>query len=329
MSERVTVRVHGKRERRVARAPGLWALCALFTASAAQADEPARAEAAAQVESSARADTTWLPGDARAITHATSASRDTALLDVIAYPRISVTLGGEFGLARVKKRGVSFAPGIFALFNLESRTKAKQLFPAPGGDSDLWRGILAYELTCAFEDVAERVLGERGGLELALGYYHESEHHSASNHRVQPGQLPDHPELRGRPQISDFFMLDGAVRGMWKKFEVVTRLQGKVFSNGPVSQHEPYRFAIGGDLLLRSRHHPRFQPFSASFGEVVHSSIARDANNLRSLLGVAIPGAFGELSLYLSLSTGAGKGLLLPVHDTDVGLGLKYSPFKS
>jgi hypothetical protein len=272
---------------------------------------------------------TWLPGDAREITHATSASRDTALLDGILYPRISVTLGGEFGLLRYRAGPVSLRPGVFALFNLESRTKAKHFFPAPGGDSDLWRGILAYELTCAFDRFAERHMGEAGALELALGYYHESEHHSAGNEPAQPDDGPDHPELRGRPQIDNFVMLDLAARTRWAKFEFVGRVQSKLFINGPASQHEPFRYGIGGDAIVRARHHPRVQPFSANFLEVLSSPVRRDANTFRSLLGVAFPGVFGEFSLYMSLTTGAGKGLLIPVNETDFGGGLRYSPFRS
>jgi hypothetical protein len=30
----------------------------------------------------------------------------------------------------------------------------------------------------------------------------------------------------------------------------------------------------------------------------------------------------------LSLTAGAGKGLLIPVNDTDFGGGLRYSPFR-
>jgi hypothetical protein len=309
--------------------------------SSAQAREPSSAQpepSSAQAPESTSAEGSepaseprfrWLPGDARQISHASSASRDTALLEGILYPRISVTLGSEFGLLRYRAGPVSLRLGLFALFNLESRTKAKHFFPAPGGDSDLWRGVLGYELTCAFERFAQRHMGEAGALELALGYYHESEHHSAGNNRPLPGDGPDHPELRGRPQLNNFVMADVAARNMWAKFELVGRIQGKAFANGPATPHEPFRIGVGGDLIVRARHLSWLQPFSANFLELLISPVRRDANTFRSLLGVAFPGVFGELSLYLSLTTGAGKGLLIPVNDTDFGGGLRYSPFRS
>jgi hypothetical protein len=273
--------------------------------------------------------TEWLPGDARRITRNTSASRDVGALDVVVYPRFSVTFGTEFGLVRLKKGPVSFVPGVFALFNLESQSKSKQIFPAPGGDSNLWRGILGYELSCSFDRFAERFLGERGALEVAIGYLHESEHHSASNGVLPPGSEPDHPELRGRPQLSNWLAFDLAGRTELAHFELVARGQGKGFVNGPLSQHEPFRYGLSADVIVRSRHHARVQPFLATFGEILHSPITRDANSFRALLGAAFPGTYGELSLFLSLSTGANKGLLIPLHTTDVGGGLRYAPFRS
>jgi hypothetical protein len=270
----------------------------------------------------------WLPGDARQISHASSASRDTALLEGILYPRISVTLGTEFGLLRYRAGPVSLRPGLFALFNLESRTKATHFFPAPGGDSDLWRGILGYQFSCAFDRFAERFMGEAGALELTLAYFHESEHHSAGNNRAEPGDGPDHPELRGRPQLNNFVMGDLAARTTLAKIELVGRFQSKIFTNGEPTPHEPFRFGVGGDLIVRARHLSWLQPFSANFFELLGSPVRRDASTFRSLLGIAFPGVFGELSVYLSLTTGAGKGLLIPVNDTDFGGGLRYSPFR-
>ncbi len=268
-----------------------------------------------------------LPGDARAISHATSASRDTALLEAIVAPRLSVTLGSEFGLFALTRRNLSMRMGLFALLGIESRTPTTQFFPAPGGDSSLWRGLLGYELTFSALELARSLLGERGGAELALGYYHESDHHTAGNDPVEPGDKPEHPGLRGRPQIGNFVMADLALRGEVAKLGWMVREQNKLFTNGAVDAQEPYRFGIGGDLLVRGLHHPMFQPFSATFAEVLSSSLRKDARSLRSLLGVAIVGEYGELSAYLSFETGAQKGLLLIEERTAFGGGLRYSPF--
>ena len=303
-------------------------LCVGAGSVAGQTAEPASAAPSTSAAAVAGR-LTFLPGDARAISRASSASRDTALLEGVLYPRISVTFGTEFGLLLYRAGPVSIRPGLFALFNLESRSKAKHLFPAPGGDSDLWRGILGYELTCSFDELASRYLGSRGGLELALGYYHESEHHSASNGVLPEGSPPDHPELRGLPQMNNYTMLDAAVRTSWQKIELLGRLQGKLFLNGPATYREPFRYGVGGDIVVRSRHLENVQPFWSNFAEILSSPLSRDANTFRSLLGLAFPGFIGELSVYLALTVGAGKGLLIPVHDTDLGAGLRYSPFRS
>lgn len=309
---------------RVAGLALLWLLTSQL--ASAQAPAPARTlEAAPTVAPEPRF--TWLPGDARVISHASSASRDTAVLEGILYPRISVTFGTEFGFFRYRAGPVSLRPGLFALFNLESRTKAKHFFPAPGGDSDLWRGTLGYQLACSFDRFAERYLGERGALELTAGYFHESEHHSARNGRLMEGEGPDHPELRGLPQMNNFLIGDLAARTTYHKIEFVARVQGRLFVNGEATQREPFTWGLGGDVIVRARHLAWVQPFSATFGEILKSPVMRDANTIRTLLGVAFPGVWGELSLYLSLTSGAGKGLLIPVHDTDFGGGLRYSPF--
>lgn len=302
------------------------AMLAARPSASAQAVPPQSVPAAGEPEP------TWelLAGDAREITHATSASRDTALLEAIVAPRLSVTLGGEFAMLAYRPGPVSLRAGLFALFSLESRTPTTQLFPAPGGDSDLWRGILGYELTCVFDRFAQRHLGDRGALELAFGYYHESEHHSASNHPVKPGEGPDHPELRGRPQISNFVMADLALRKVFfGELELVVREQNKLFTNGKPDAHEPFEYGFGGDLIVRYRHYTWMQPFSATFAELLTSPVLRDARSVRSLLGVAFPGRFGEVSVYTSIDAGAQKGLLIPVERTGFGGGVRYSPFGS
>jgi hypothetical protein len=81
---------------------------------------------------------------------------------------------------------------------------------------------------------------------------------------------------------------------------------------------------------LRGEHAATFvaRESSANFYELLGSPVWRNVHSFRSLLGVAFPGRFGELSVCLSLSAGAGKGLLIPVNDTDFGAGLRDSPFR-
>src|SRR5450432_2370674 len=206
-------------------------LCALAGASIGLLSYPARA---AEAEPLA-----WLPGDAREISRSSSASRDTAALEAIVAPRFSVTLGTELGILRWKVPGVAVRVGALALFGLESRTPSQRLLPAPGGDSDLWRGILAYEISGSFDRFA-RELGRHAALELAIGYYHESDHHTASNAPLVPGAPPDHPELRARPQVGNFVSADLAVRFQVRVLEVVLRQQAKLFANGAADRRAPF-----------------------------------------------------------------------------------------
>jgi hypothetical protein len=272
----------------------------------------------------------WLPGDARQVSRSSSASRYTAALEAILAPRFSVTLGSEFGLFAWRPGAFTLRAGALALFGLESRTPSQRLLPAPGGDSDLWRGVLGYELAVSLDRLAAAALGQHGALEVALGYYHESEHHTASNDPVVPGAAPDHPELRGRPQIGNFVAFDFAARLPFEPLEVVIRHQSKLFTNGGATQQTPFRAGTGEELVLQlHRVLPGVTPFWSTSAEVL---IARDrppARYFRSLLGVALPGMRGEVRLYASYDVGAGKGLLIPERQNALGAGLRYTPFDS
>jgi len=49
--------------------------------------------------------------------------------------------------------------------------------------------------------------------------------------------------------------------------------------------------------------------------------------DLRTLLGVSLPGVKGELRLYASFDAGAEKGLLITEQQTALGAGFRYTPF--
>ncbi len=270
---------------------------------------------------------TWLPGDAREISRSSSASRDTAAFDAVVYPRFAVTLGSELGLLAWRTPSRTWRLGALALFELESRTKSRRLFPAPGGDSDLWRGILAYEVSCSFDELA-RALGEHGALEAAAGYYHESEHHTASNEPVTATSTPDGPDLRARPQIGNYLAADFAARVPAGHVELVLRNQAKWFVNGELSERAPFRAGTSAELVVQVHGLTRvLLPFSASYAEALLAPRRTSAHFFRTLLGCAFPGKSGELRLFAALSSGAGDGLLIPQHETALGGGLRYTPF--
>jgi hypothetical protein len=272
----------------------------------------------------------WLPGDARQVSHACSASRDTAALEAIVAPRFSVTLGSEFALIAWRPAGFTLRAGTLALFGLESRTPSRQLFPAPGGDSDLWRGILGYELALSFDRLATDALGRHGALEIAAGYYHESEHHTASNDPVVPGAPPDDPDLRGRPQIGNFLAADLAARFQVDSLELILRHQSKLFVNGEPTAVTPFRAGTGDELVFQLHGVlPGLTPFWSTAAEVLIATDRPPARYFRSLVGISLPGIRGELRLYASYDAGAEKGLLIPDRQHTAGAGLRYTPFDS
>src|SRR5687768_16408035 len=63
----------------------------------------------------------FLPGASRAISHAGSASRDTAALGLVILPRVVVTGGAEIAVFAIEGSGLTFRPGFFGMLELESR----------------------------------------------------------------------------------------------------------------------------------------------------------------------------------------------------------------
>lgn len=270
----------------------------------------------------------WLPGDAREVSRGSSASRDTAAVEAIVAPRFSVTLGSELGLVAWHESGLTLRCGALALFGLESQTRSKRLFPAPGGDSNLWRGILGYELALSFDRVARLALGEHGGLEVALGYYHESDHHTASNDPITPGLAPDHPDLRGRPQIGNSLSVDFASRIQTGSLEVILRQQAKLFVNGQATETKPFQAGTAQELVFQLHQVlPGVTPFWSSVAEVLLAKGRAATRDFRTLLGVSLPGVRGELRLYASFDAGAERGLLITEHQNALGAGFRYAPF--
>ena len=283
----------------------------------------------ADAETSAAGAFRLLPGASRAIPRTTSASRDAPVLEIVVAPRPATTLGGEFALlALTPTPGTTLRLGLWGIFAVESRTATRRVFPAPGGDADLWRGAIAYSAALSFDDAGQH-WGERGAQELTVSYVHESEHHTASN---LPGMGLDHPELRGLPQIGNAFVLDTAMRfPLPDRWKLLGRYQHKLFVNG---RHEsppaPFTNAPGADVELRWRRPAHVQPFASLFAEYLFArrQQAAPAYFLRCLSGVVVR-ADGpwELSVFAVLDAGDGKGLLIGHRETHVGAGLRFAFF--
>ena len=270
----------------------------------------------------------WLPGEAREVSRSSSASRDTAAVEAIVAPRFSVTLGSEFALVAWQTSDFTLRGGVLALFGLESRTRSKRLFPAPGGDSNLWRGILGYEIAASFDRIASEALGKHGALELSVGYYHESDHHTASNELIAVDAIPDHPDLRGRPEIGNYLSADFASRFALGPLMVILRQQAKLFVNGAATPALPFRAGTSTEVTLQLHQALGAAiPFLATAGEELFATERPSVRNVRSQLGVALPGLSGELRLYASYDAGAERGLLITEQQHTFGGGFRYVPF--
>ncbi len=188
---------------------------------------------------------------------------------------------------------------------------------------------MGYELALSFDRLAKLALGKHGGLEVALGYYHESDHHTASNEPVTPGLGPDHPELRGRPQIGNSLAVDFASRfqagSLWR---LILRQQSKLFVNGPATATTPFRAGTAQELVLQLHQLlPGVTPFWSSTAELLLAKGRAGPRDFRTLLGVSLPGVTGELRLYASFDAGAEKGLLITERENALGAGFRYTPF--
>lgn len=280
-----------------------------------------------------------LPGASRAISHGASASRDTALLGYQLTPYSVLTAGTDLGLVALRAPWLSFRVGYFGMLEIESsrpfRAAGKTFGPVlPIEDIDTWRGLQGLSFALSFDRLARRHLGRRGALELALSFRHESEHFTGTTDG-------DAPRDRDVPHIGDFVMPDLAARIPLGRVDLELRAQEKVFlpvdtgrANG---RRRLYRLALGGDAVVRWRLLPGLHPFTSTFAEWVAGGFAPldgggegrvpDAYLLRNLTGVILPGRFGEIQLFTSLSVGHGKGLHVFREELLLGWGVRVTPF--
>ena len=299
---------------------------ACFVAAALAALAPARSVQAA--EDDEPGPIAVMPGDARVISHSTSASRDVGALSYQVLPRVALGTGGDFAFLGFRFAGLDLRVGMFGLIEVETRDPEPASFMNVPGGPYLWRGVLGYSLALSFGELGERLVGPGGQLELAVSYRHESEHFTGTD----GDNAPLFPEV---PSIGDFIMPDLAVRKALGPIDIELRAQIKAFITPEA--YRAYAAGPGVDLVLRWRALPLLHPFVSFFYERLfgryivrngaHTQVPDNAL-ARGLVGVIIPGEAADLLLYCALSSGNGKGLLAYGEYKDIGWGIRVAFLK-
>ncbi|MDP9034997.1 MAG: hypothetical protein M3O50_09325 [Myxococcota bacterium] len=281
--------------------------------------------------------TTWLPGPARAISRATSASRDTVALEYAYGPRAQASIGAESGLLESRAPDAIWRLGLYAMVGLESAIK-RRLFPP----SELWRGLVGVSLALELPLVARGYFPPGSTFELGLVVGHESDHFT-----VPQTQPP--PAARGIRYGGggNFIAADAAVRlHAGPEVTITVRLQDRVYvssfgllqsrsASDSIARdlHDGLVNAPGTDVVVRWRATTTAQPQLAVFAEhlfshrfVGHPS-APDGNFVRAIGGVVFPGAAGELEPFVSVDAGNGKGWLIDQSELRASAGVRYAAF--
>ncbi|HZF54840.1 MAG TPA: hypothetical protein VE093_39595 [Polyangiaceae bacterium] len=263
----------------------------------------------------------FMPGASRAISHAPSASRDTAALGILVMPQPVLTGGADFALFAIVGSGLTFRPGFFGMLELESGGETERFLPRPGEEVSLWRGLLGYSAAISFDRFAARTIGRGGAMEGVVSYRFENEH------VVLPAAGDATFEREDLPQVGEFIMVDLALRAPFGRWEVETRLQHKFFIlvQGD-DKTAPYQHAPGADVIVRWKAFAKAHFFTSTFAEFfIGSTPARDAFFFRNLTGVTVPGRIGDLSIFAATDVGHGKGFLVDRRGASLGGGLRIS----
>ena len=256
-------------------------------------------------------------GPAREISHSSSASRDTAVLGLVAAPHRILTGGGDFSVLQLSDQKLSLRLGVFAMMELESEGKSSGFDGLlPKGDIHFWRGLYGYSVAASLDDFANRHLGPRGALEFTLNFRHESEHYTGSN---DGGDAIDYSD---RPHIGNFVMLDVAARVPLGRLDLIGRLQHKFY----IPNAGGYSQGPGGDLTVRWRRWNHIHPFSSLFAEYLFGkNIYPDAYLVRNLTGFVVPSRAGDIYLFISADVGHRKGLAVFTEERTLGFGARFA----
>jgi hypothetical protein len=245
-------------------------------------------------------------GPARAISHSSSASRDTFVLGLLAAPHRVLSGGGEFALISFSFDDFTLRLGAQGMLELESEGETQSYLPFPKSDIRFWRGLWGYSAALSFRDVYEVTLTAR----------HESEHYTGSN---SGGAGTDYSDVE---LIGDFLMLDGAARRRFGSLELCARLQYKQF----LPDRSGYTLGPGADVHVRWRRFAHAHPFNSLFAEyLVGAGRFPSAYLVRDLLGVIVPSRHGDIYVFVSGDVGHRKGLAVLTEEATLGFGVRFA----
>jgi hypothetical protein len=284
----------------------------------------------------ARADTTWLPGAARGIPRATSASRDAPVFEYAFGPRAQVSIGAEPGIVEIRRPATTFRIGFHALVGLENATSNRVSPP-----TELWRGMVGASLALALPRLAGARLGPGSEIEVALVVGSESDHASSGSSSTLSPPGPRAIPFGGG---GDFLALDAAVSlPAAGAMAIVVRLQDRIYFNQlplivgdrVVSDivtdglREGLVNAPAVDLVVRWQAKPWLAPQLSVFAEYLfpHDPFVADGQFLRAMAGVVMSGRIGEIEPFASFDGGNGKGLLVQERALRFSAGVRYAPF--
>jgi hypothetical protein len=279
---------------------------------------------------------TWLPGNSHQIERNASASRDAPVLGLTFAPRVEAKAAADFALLKIASGGVALRPGFSGFFDLEhAETGLKGPLPLPGEGNGvmLWRGHFEFSLLLSAERLARDWLGPRGALEVGATVGHESDHVTGEsfNDAPRPGDI-----VSGG---GNFVLYEIAMRkALGGRVMLWARVEDRAYWLGPIA-HAP-----GAEIGLRWHALPHVEPVTSLFGEALlvdhrvnqngesaaeHLQIleAKSGGFVGWLLGIGLPGAFGQLIPFTALDVGNGKGLLINRREIDLSIGVRYAPF--
>ena len=267
-----------------------------------------------------------LPGNAREISRASSASRDTPVLEGAYGPASQSSVGLEFATVRLHWEGISVRFAVHFLVALENHDKGF-ISGMPFVANQLWRGLWGSSLSFTSRSLSRQWFGPRGGLEVTTLFGHESAHADADFRDTHPGfSGPPHRGDILRGGEGNYFQHDIAARlAPRDSLDLVLRVQDRIYVTG-LMRHAP-----GLDLVLTWRPIPEIQPMVAIFAERLFVNPGENASEngafARVMLGALLPGKLGVVTPFVSLDGGNGKGFLINQREARGSFGLRYSPF--
>lgn len=287
---------------------------------------------AASLDGANSTEVVWFPGASRAISHALSASRDTALLAGQLYPFPAFAAGADAAVLGIGDDDWGARVGVFGMLEVHSACRWLTC------ETGLWRGLAGGSVALASQSPARRRLPHRPVVEATLSLRHESEHSSTTTDA--PFQLADGVSM------GNLFMPDLALRVPAGDVDIELRAQYKVFF---AATDRSYKLGPGSDAIVRWRLHDRFHPFGATFfeyvvgddveyarlGTVPLSVDVPDLYTVRTHLGAILPLSYGqlprrnfaELQVYTFVEVGHGEGVRKLQEEARWGLGLRGDVF--